>query len=132
MSADLRRLGRTYTIRQLCQEFGCTARALRFYEDKGLLAPGRDGLNRVYSYRDRARLQLILRGRRVGLALAEMREILDLYDLGDGGAAQAARSIDAFRARIQALQQQKVEIDQAIRDLTLGVRRLEKQLAGAR
>jgi DNA-binding transcriptional MerR regulator len=132
MSADLRRLGRTYTIRQLCQEFGCTARALRFYEDKGLLAPARDGMNRVYSYRDRARLQLILRGRRVGLALAEMREILDLYNLGDGGAAQAARSIDAFRARIQALEQQKVEIDEAIRDLTLGVRRLEKQLAGAR
>jgi DNA-binding transcriptional MerR regulator len=132
MSADLRRLGRTYTIRQLCQEFGCTARALRFYEDKGLLAPGREGLNRVYSYRDRARLQLILRGRRVGLALAEMREILDLYNLGDGGAAQAARSIDAFRARIQALEQQKIEIDEAIRDLTLGVRRLEKQLGGAR
>jgi DNA-binding transcriptional MerR regulator len=132
MSADLRRLGRTYTIRQLCQEFGCTARALRFYEDKGLLAPGREGLNRVYSYRDRARLQLILRGRRVGLALAEMREILDLYNLGDGGAAQAARSIDAFRARIQALEQQKIEIDEAIRDLTLGVRRLEKQLRGAR
>jgi DNA-binding transcriptional MerR regulator len=76
MPQDLRRLPRTYTIRQLCLEFKCTARALRFYEDKGLLDPARDGMNRVYSYRDRARLQLILRGKRVGLSLAEIGEIL--------------------------------------------------------
>ncbi|HEY3694377.1 MerR family DNA-binding transcriptional regulator [Phenylobacterium sp.] len=131
MSAELRRPGRTYAIRELCREFGCTPRALRFYEHKGLLAPARDGLNRVYSDKDRARLQLILRGKRVGLALAEMREILDLHDLGDGGAAQAARSIEAFRERIRILERQKVEIDEAIRDLTLGVRRLQRQLAAS-
>ena len=86
MPSELRRPERSFTIRQLCREFGATPRALRFYEDKGLLAPARNGLNRVYSYKDRARLQLILRGKRVGLALAEIREILALYDSwGDGG-----------------------------------------------
>ena len=62
MASDLRRPNRTFTIRQLCLEFKCTPRALRFYEDKGLISPARDGMNRVYSYKDRARLQLILRG----------------------------------------------------------------------
>ena len=76
MPSELRRPERSFTIRQLCLEFKCTPRALRFYEDKGLLAPGRQGLNRVYSYKDRARLQLILRGKSVGLMLAEIREIL--------------------------------------------------------
>src|SRR4051812_46554183 len=88
MPTDLRRPHRTFTIRQLCLEFKCTPRALRFYEDKGLLAPARDGLNRVYSYKDRARLQLILQGKRVGLALAEIGEILDLYEVDDGGASR--------------------------------------------
>ncbi len=88
---DLRRPERTYTIRQLCIEFKVTPRALRFYEDKGLLSPAREGLNRVYNYRDRARLTLILRGKRVGLSLSEIREILDLYKLGDDGAAQTGQ-----------------------------------------
>ena len=99
MPTDLRRPIRTFTIRQLCLEFRCTPRALRFYEDKGLLAPARDGLNRVYSYKDRARLQLILRGKRVGLALAEIGEILDLYEVDDGGAQQAAKSLRKFKER---------------------------------
>jgi DNA-binding transcriptional MerR regulator len=73
MLADLRRPERTFTIRQLCNEFKATPRALRFYEDKGLLTPAREGLNRVYSHKDRVRLQLILRGKRVG-ALIELRE----------------------------------------------------------
>ena len=90
MPTDLRRPQRTYSIRQLCLEFECTPRALRFYEDKGLLVPARDGMNRVYSYKDRARLKLILQGKRVGLSLAEIGEILDLYELDAGGAAQMA------------------------------------------
>src|SRR6185437_16679743 len=97
MPTDLRRPNRTFTIRQLCQEFKCTPRALRFYEDKGLLSPARDGLNRVYSYKDRARLQLILRGKRVNLSLAEIGEILDLYDKGDNNAAQNATALRHFR-----------------------------------
>jgi DNA-binding transcriptional MerR regulator len=129
---DLRRPHRTFTIRQLCQEFGCTPRALRFYEDKGLLSPARDGMNRVYSYKDRARLQLILRGKRVGLALAEIRDLLDLYNVGDGGASQAAKSLNKFRERIVALEAQKVDIDNAIAELKAGVAQLEKQLAETR
>jgi hypothetical protein len=132
MPAELRRPARTFTIRQLCLEFKCTPRALRFYEDKGLLTPARDGMNRVYSYKDRARLQLILRGKRVGLALSEIGEILDLYELNDGGAAQNAKSLHKFRERIIALEAQRQDIDQAIEQLRNGCDALEKQLAATR
>src|SRR5580704_14820555 len=106
MPTELRRPERTFTIRQLCVEFKVTPRALRFYEDKGLLSPAREGLNRVYNYRDRARLTLILRGKAVNLSLAEIREILDLYSVEDGGAAQAARSLRKFREQIVAFEAQ--------------------------
>lgn len=132
MTPELRRPHRTFTIRQLCLEFKCTPRALRFYEDKGLLSPARDGMNRVYSYKDRARLQLILRGKRVGLALAEIREILDLYSIGDGGATQAAKSLKKFKERIVALEAQRVDIDNAIAELRVGVEMMEQQLAETR
>jgi DNA-binding transcriptional MerR regulator len=132
MPHDLRRPARTYTIRQLCLEFKCTPRALRFYEDKGLLTPARDGMNRVYSYRDRARLQLILRGKRVGLSLAEIGEILDLYEADESGAAQAAKSLRKFKERIVALEQQKNDIDAAIAQLQKGISDMEKRLAETR
>lgn len=123
---------RTYSIRQLCNEFDVTPRALRFYEDKGLLAPQRQGLNRLYHSRDHGRLQLILRGKRVGLSLAEIRDLLDMYDLEDGGAQQAATSIRKFRERILALEHQKQEIDQAIGALKNTVAGLEAKLADLR
>lgn len=132
MPTDLRRPVRTYTIRQLCLEFKCTPRALRFYEDKGLLNPARDGLNRVYSYRDRGRLVLILRGKRVGLSLSEIGEILDLYEADDSGAQQAAKSLGKFRERIVALEQQKKDIDAAIDQLRGGIVAMEKRLAETR
>ena len=132
MPHDLRRPVRTYTIRQLCLEFKCTPRALRFYEDKGLLNPARDGMNRVYSYRDRGRLQLILRGKRVGLSLSEIGEILDLYEADESGAAQAAKSLKKFRERIVALEQQKKDIDDAIAQLEAGVQAMEKRLTETR
>jgi DNA-binding transcriptional MerR regulator len=132
MHADLRRPSRTFTIRQLCLEFKCTPRALRFYEDKGLLTPARDGMNRVYSYKDRARLVLILRGKRVGLALAEIGEILDLYEVGYGGAAQNAKSLGKFRERIVALEAQRRDIDGAIEELQRASERLESHLAKTR
>ena len=132
MASDLRRPARTYTIRQLCLEFKCTPRALRFYEDKGLLTPARDGMNRVYSYRDRARLQLILRGKRVGLSLCEIGEILDLYEADESGAQQAAKSLRKFRERIVALEQQKHDIDEAIAQLQTGISVMEKRLAETR
>jgi DNA-binding transcriptional MerR regulator len=132
MPADLRRPHRTFSIRQLCLEFKCTPRALRFYEDKGLLSPARDGMNRVYSYKDRARLQLILRGKRVGLSLHEIGEILALYEVDDGGAAQNAKSLAKFRERIVALEAQRRDIDHAIEELQRGCDTLEKHLAATR
>lgn len=132
MTSDLRRPERTFTIRNLCVEFRVTPRALRFYEDKGLLYPAREGLNRVYNHRDRARLQLILRGKRVGLSLAEIREILDLYDENDGGAAQMAKSLKKFRERIVALEAQRDDIDGAIEQLRGGCDRMERQLTQLR
>ena len=123
---------RKYTIRQLCQEFGCTARALRFYEDKGLLAPQRLGLNRIYSHRDRARLLLILRGKRIGLSLVEIRELLDLRKLGDGGDQQAATSLRKFREKVVQLERQRSELDAAIAGLREGIEQLEQRLTERR
>jgi DNA-binding transcriptional MerR regulator len=132
MGLELRRPERAYTIRQLCIEFKVTPRALRFYEDKGLLSPARDGMNRVYHNRDRARLVLILRGKRVGFSLSEIREILELYDEKDGGATQMAKSIKKFRRRIDELHAQRDDIDGAIQALEDGCVRLEKQLSELR
>jgi DNA-binding transcriptional MerR regulator len=131
MPMELRRPERTFTIRQLCVEFSCTPRALRFYEDKGLLYPARQGLNRVYSYRDRARLQLILRGKSVGLALAEIREILEAYDKGDGLVTQNALALKKFRARMIALRQQREDIDHALEVLEVACANLEARLSEA-
>ena len=93
---------RTYSIRQLCREFGATARALRFYEDKGLLTPARKGQTRVYDARDRARLKLILRGRRIGFTLQEIQDMMDLYDQKDHNVHQMAVALVRHRAQIAA------------------------------
>ena len=132
MPTDLRRPHRTFTIRQLCLEFKCTPRALRFYEDKGLLSPARDGMNRVYSYKDRARLQLILNGKRVGLSLAAIGEILDLYEVNDGGAAQNAKSLAKFREQLVNLEAKRRDIERAISELTVACERVESHLAKTR
>ena len=132
MSLELRRPERTFTIRQLCVEFKVTPRALRFYEDKGLLSPAREGLNRVYNHRDRARLILILNGKRVGLSLSEIREILDLYKIDDGGATQMAKSLKKFRERIVAFEAQREDVDHAIDLLRDACTRFEARLAQVR
>ena len=131
-TTDLRRPERTFTIRQLCQEFQCTPRALRFYEDKGLLSPAREGLNRIYSHRDRVRLTLILHGKRVGLSLAEIREILDLYKLEDGQYKQYGQSLRKFQERITALEAQREDIDKVLTELRVVCDRLEEHLAKER
>jgi DNA-binding transcriptional MerR regulator len=117
---------RTYSITQLCREFGATPRALRFYEEQGLLTPGRRDLARVYSYKDRARLQLILRGRRVGLSIAEIRDILDLYE-EKGEAVQSAQALRVFRQRIEQLEAQRQEVEDAILTLKAAAGRLARQ-----
>ncbi len=108
---------RTYTITQLCREFGVTPRALRFYEQKGLLHPARRGWTRIFSHRDRARLKLILRGKRVGFTLAEIKEMLDLYNIKDGQLAQLQLASRKMKERLVALRQQRVELEEAISDL---------------
>lgn len=108
----------SFTISDLSDEFGVTARALRFYEDEGLIAPERRGTTRIYTQRDRARLAWILRGKRVGFSLGEIREMIDLYDIGDGRRIQREVTIDRCEARIAALEAQKRDIDAAIAELT--------------
>ena len=109
---------KTYTITELSREFDVTPRTLRFYEDKGLLNPTRNGQNRIYAYRDRVRLKLILQGKRVGFPLADIKELLDLYDLRDGQVTQLRVSLGKFDQRIGALRRQKADIEEAIADLT--------------
>ncbi len=109
--------GRQFTIRDLAQEFGCTHRTIRFYEDQGLLRPRREGQSRSFSARDRARLSLVLRGRRLGFSLAEIAEMLDLYDADPGHVRQLALALEKGRTRIAQLERQRADIDAALAEL---------------
>lgn len=105
-----------YTVNQLAEELGITPRALRFYEVKGLLAPNRVGNNRVYTKRDRARLKLILRGKRLGFSLAEIREYLDLYNV-DGGIEQQRNLLKRVQKRLKDLAQQREDLEATVGEL---------------
>jgi len=116
----------SFTITDLAAAFAVTPRAIRFYEDQGLISPQRQGQNRIYSRRDRARLAWILRGKRVGFSLAEIREMLDLYDAGDGRAKQRRVTIERCRDRLAALEEQRADIDDMIDELQRFVATLEE------
>ena len=114
-----------FSISDLTAEFGVTARALRFYEDEGLIAPARAGLARIYSPRDRARLAWILRAKNVGFSLTEIREMIDLYDLDDGRVQQRRVTIDKCRERIARMQAQRADLDAAVAELTDFINHIE-------
>ena len=108
---------RHFTIGDMCDEFAVTARALRFYEDEQLISPERRGTQRLYSERDRARLAWILRGKRVGFSLADIREMMDLYDLGDHRQTQRTITLQRCHDRITTLGRQREDIDATIAEL---------------
>lgn len=109
----------TYTITELAREFDITARAIRFYEDQGLLTPAREGRNRVYSKADRTRLKLTLRGKRLGLSLAEIRELLHLYSDVRGSGAQLERFLHLLATRRAAMEQQQRDIAAVLREIDM-------------
>lgn len=105
------------TIRQMCETFGVTPRTLRFYEAKELIFPQRRGQTRLYSRSDRGRLKLILRGKRFGFSLEEMRQLLNLYDRGDAQEEQLTRTYAVARERLARMERQRDELNEAIDEL---------------
>ncbi len=105
------------TIREMCEEFDVTPRTLRFYEAKELLFPIREGQKRLFTKRDRGRLKLILRGKRFGFSLEEIRQLLDMYGIGDQQATQYKRTYELANERLQDMEQQRAELDVAITEL---------------
>lgn len=108
---------RTYSIGQLAEEFGLTLRSLRFYEDEGLISPARVGQTRVYSHRDRARLKLICRGKRLGFSIGEIKDFLDLYDTDEAQVEQMTFLLKGARNRIVHLEQQLRDVQQTLKEL---------------
>ncbi|MHA3913223.1 MerR family transcriptional regulator [Halovulum sp. GXIMD14793] len=118
-----------YTIGRMCKEFDVTPRTLRFYEAKELLFPIREGQKRLFTRRDRARLKLILRGKRFGFALEEIRQLLNLYDIDDQQVTQLSRTYDVAQKHLASMVSQREELGQAITDLKDQLKWVEGVLA---
>lgn len=108
----------TFTITELAREFGLTTRAIRFYEDQGLLCPSREGRNRVYGNRDRVRLKLTLRGKRLGFSLGQIKELFDLYDSAQDESAQLSQFLVILAERRAQLEQQREDIQALLAEIT--------------
>jgi len=120
------------TIREMCDAFDVTPRTLRFYEAKELLFPIRQGQKRLFTRRDRARLKLILRGKRFGFSLEDLRQLLDLYDLGDRQQTQIARTLDVAKRRLSEMVEQRAELDQLIDELRDQIAQVEPMLTASK
>ena len=123
---------RTYTITELATEFDVTARAIRFYEDVGLLTPQRAGRNRVYSAGDRTRLKLTLRGKRLGLALSEIKQLVDLYDADNGSRQQLEAFIEVLAEHRRLLERQREDIEITLAEIDQHEQRCRALLAAGR
>lgn len=121
-----------YSVSQLARQLGVTARTIRFYEDKGLVNPNRAGTTRVYTARDRARLMLILRGKRLGFSLREIKDYLDLYDIDPTQHTQVRQLLIAVRKRVAKLQEQRAALEQSLGELAEIERQAQAALEGAR
>lgn len=122
----------TLTIREMCATFDVSPRTLRFYETKELLSPIRLGTKRLFTKQDRARLRLILRGKRFGFSLEEIRQLLDMYDRDGSNEAQLLRTYDIAKDRLAQMEAQRAELDVAIADLKTQLAEGEKALAAFR
>lgn len=118
------------TIREMCDAFDVTPRTLRFYEAKELLFPIREGQKRLFTRRDRARLKLILRGKRFGFSLEDIRQLLDLYNMGDQQKTQLAETLKVARQRLEEMERQREELGQAIGELAEQIAWGERELSG--
>ena len=128
-AAARRDVGGPYTITQLAQEFDITPRAIRFYEDVGLLEPAREGRNRVYTHRDRTRLKLTLRGKRLGLTLQEIKQLVDMYDSPDDTAPQLQAFLAVLQAHRELLEQQLEDIEVTLAEIAQHEARCRSLLA---
>lgn len=122
----------TMTIREMCDAFQVTPRTLRFYEAKELLFPIREGQKRLFTKRDRARLKLILRGKRFGFSLEEIRQLLDLYNMGDAQLTQLTRTYEIAQDRLRDMEEQRDELTKAIDDLKEQMKWGEEMIASLR
>ncbi len=120
---------KTMTIREMCDAFDVTPRTLRFYEAKELLFPIREGQKRLFTASDRARLKLILRGKRFGFSLEDIRQLLDLYRIGDQQQTQLARTYELAQKRLDDLIRQRDDLNAAIEDLREQMKWGEKMIA---
>ena len=125
------RTGRSYTITELAQEFDITPRAIRFYEDVGLLTPARAGRNRVYTYRDRTRLKLTLRGKRLGLSLLEIKQLVEMYDSPSDTTPQLTAFLQVLGNHRTQLEQQREDIEITLAEIAQHEARCRSLLAAA-